>query len=325
MENEFFNFDENTEEKSKLEKERIEADLTPGDKLKNNAKEVGDKGRPERNRDLEKARENLAEMSDNTEKDNEDVSSSKEKVSPSQFRKDVEKKPEEFIGSKTEEAVNYIRDTFSNSKTCERPRKKYAEVVSKSIIEVLTKAKISNDELKNIKEIIDVGGGYGDNLEAIIQKIEEASGNETKINGVCLDNKTSPSKNVEKNEQITGSYQDVFDMSFKDNSFDLVMATHLLQEIDGIENKEDILQKLIKISKGRIVLMVEEKRSGVDGMKDKIIHFANNFNTKFDVLDEKGYQDLFERLGLAIEAEVKSEPNKITYLLKFEKKKQNNN
>ncbi|MCK4919082.1 MAG: methyltransferase domain-containing protein [Candidatus Pacebacteria bacterium] len=320
--------------------------LTSADELKLDQEEVEIKGKYERDRTLkkaedfkidqelkskntessnesaiEKAREKLAEMPDSKSEIEKDVSLKEKKLSPAKFREEIKKKSEKFDGSETEEVVNFVRDGVCDWKICKGLREGFAEVMSDVIIEALTKARIDNEELAKIENIIDIGGGYGDNLKAIISKIKEKRKSDKKINGVCLDNKTSLSEEAENDEEIVGSYQDAYETSFEDGSFDLVMATHLLQEIKGIKNKENILQEMKRISKGRIVLMVEEKRSGVDGIKDWTNHVVNNFNAKFDVLDEDKYKKLFEELGFTIEAEVKSEPNKITYLLKFEKTK----
>ena len=305
--------------------------------------EVEEKGRPERKRGLEdemntglkeselnegglegaldKARENITELPDSESEIVKD-SSLEEKLTPARFREEIEKQAEKFEGSTAEKVINFARDTVSNLKICEGAREGFAEIVSDSIIEVLVKAKIDKEELSEIKEIIDIGGGYGDNLKAVITKIKEIRENDEKINGVCLDNKTSLSKGIEKDEEITGSYQDARKTSFEDDSFNLVMATHLLQEIKGIENKENILLEMARISKGRIVFMVELKRSGFDGQKDKLNHFINNFNFKYDVLEKKEYEDLFEKLGFTIKAQMdpdKESSNKITYLLKISK------
>ena len=308
--------------------------------------EVEEKGRPERNRGfenkinigseepeldggdlegaLDKAREKITELSD-SESEIVKNNSLEEKLTPARFREEIEKQAEKFEGSTTEEVVNFVRDAVSNLKVCKSARKGFAEVVSDSIIEVLTKTKTDEEKLLKIEELeaIDMGGGYGDNLKAVIGKIKEVRKSNKKINGVCLDNKTSLSKEVKKDEEITGSYQDAYKTSFEDDSFDLVMATHLLQEIKGMENKKNILREMARISKGRIVLMVEFKRSGLDGQKDKLNHFVNNLNFKYDVLEKKEYEDLFEKLGFTIESQSdpdEKSPNKITYLLNIEDK-----
>lgn len=289
---------------------------------------------------LRKAREALQEIEEFPDNiiENEVSSLSKEReLTPKKFREKVKNIPEKFVGSTAEKAINFIRDGVCDWKMCKSPREGFAETVSDTIIEVLTKVEENEEgllkeeidalilmkieELLKIKGIIDFGGGYGDNLKATIKKIKKVRKSNKKINGVCLDNKTSLSKRAERDVEITGSYQDAYKTSFKDDSFDLVMATHLLQEIKGIENKKKVLLEMKRISRGKIVLMVEEKRSGFDGIKDKANHFVNNFNTKFDVLGEEEYKELFEELGFTIESEVKSVPNKITYLLKFKKEK----
>ncbi|MCK5332234.1 methyltransferase domain-containing protein [Candidatus Parcubacteria bacterium] len=312
--------------------------ITLDEKKRGEQNEINEKGKPERSRsfkkqefdnqkteegnegDLEIARNDLEKIpaveGENTEED----SLKEKKISPEQFREEIKRKAEKFDGSKTEEVVNFVRDGVSELKFCRGPREGFAEAVSNIIIEVLMQAGIDNEELAKIENIIDIGGGYGDNLKATIAKIKEMRENDDKINGVCLDSKTGLSKKVESDEEVVGSFQDAKETSFKDNSFDLVVATHLLQEIKGIKNKENILQEMKRISKGRMVLMVEEKRSGVDGLKDWANHVANNFNTKFDVLRGDQYKKLFEELGLTIESEIRSEPNKITYLLKFDRK-----
>ena len=278
--------------------------------------------------DLNKAREKIVELPDNESEIAKNNPLEEKKLTPATFREKIKEKAEKFSGSTTEEAVNFVRDAVSNWKVCESAREGFAEVVSDSIIEALTKAKTDEEkllkieELIKIEEMIDIGGGYGDNLKAVIAKIKEIRKSNKKINGVCLDNKTSLSKEVEKDEEITGSYQDANETSFKDGSFDLVMATHLLQEIKGIGNKEKILLEMARISKDRIVLMVEFKRGGLDGQKDKLNHFINNFNFKYDVLEKNEYEDLFEKLGFTIEAQSdpdEKSPNKITYLLKVNK------
>jgi len=294
-------------------------------------------GDAEKESALKEIRKTIEVTSDDEKKGESDLSEGR-KETIAEFQERIEKEAEKFSGSITGEVVNFVRDEVSDCKFCKGPREGYAEIVSKAIIEVLTEVeenteglskeeidakKLSKvEELKNIKEIIDIGGGYGDNLQATIQKIKEATKDDEAINGVCLDEKTSLSNEVEKDEEIMGSYQDACETSFEDNSFDLVMATHLLQEMKGIENKKKVLLEMKRISKGKIALMVEKKRSGVDGIKDLIAHVANNFNTKFDVLGEEEYKELFEELGFMVESEVKSDPNKITYLLKFEKEKE---
>ena len=280
---------------------------------------------------LDKAREKIAELPDNESEIAKNNPLEEKKLTLTGFREKIKERAEKFDGSTAEEAVNFVRDAVSNWKVCEGAREGFAEVVSDSIIEVLTKTKTDEGELSKIEELIkieemiDMGGGYGDNLKAVIAKIKEERKSNKKINGVCLDNKTSLSKEVEKDGEITGSYQDAYKTSFEDDSFDLVMATHLLQEIKGMENKKNILREMARISKGRIVLMVEFKRGGLDGQKDKLNHFINNFNLKFDVLEKKEYEDLFEKLGFTIEAQSdpdEKSPNKITYLLKVNKKEE---
>lgn len=308
-------------------------------------KEIEEKGSPERERtfedkgeididseefessksslenDLNKVREKVAEFPDKKD-ENENCDFSEEgKLTLAKFREETEKKAEKFNGYTTEEVVNFVRDTVSNLKVCEGAREDFAEVVSGSIFEML-KDKLSKEELSEIEEMIDIGGGYGENLELTIKKIEEETGCKNKINGVCLDNKTSLSSGVKKNPKIVGSYQNAEKTSFEEDSFDLVMATHLLQEVKEMDAKEDVLREMARISKGRIVLLVEFERSGFDGQKDKLNHFINNFNIKYDVLEKKEYEDLFEKLGFIIEVQIDPEksPNKITYLLRVSKK-----
>ncbi|MCK5413167.1 MAG: methyltransferase domain-containing protein [Candidatus Pacebacteria bacterium] len=308
-------------EKSRAAKEAKEAKDIDVEKEPESEEAEGSNEDKERKSALNEAREKFAEMPDSRSEITKEVSFSEEKITPAQFREEIKKKAEKFDGSKTEAVVNFVRDGVCDWKICKGLREGFAEIVSDVIIEVLTKAGIDNEELAKIENIIDTGGGYGNNLKVIIRKIKEKNKSDKKINGVCLDNKTSLSEEAENDEEIVGSYQDACETSFEDGSFDLVMATHLLQEIKGIENKKNILREMKRISKGIIVLMVEEKRIGVDGMKDWTNHIVNNFNTKFDVLKEDEYKKLFEELGFTIEAEVRSEPNKITYLLKFDKEK----
>ena len=313
-------------------------------------REIKDKGRPERNRtfeeqekegemnigaerseldegDLEReigeAREVIEKFSDNKNETTKDDYLKEEKLTPKGFREKIENKAEKFVGPVTEKVVNLVRDKVSDYKFCRGPREGFAEDVSDAIIEIL-KDKFSKEELSKVKEMIDIGGGYGENLLAVMKKIEGARDNGEEINGVCLDKKTSLSNGVKEDSKIIGSYQDANETSFEDNSFDLVMATHLLQEIKGIDNKKKVLLEMKRISKGRIVIMVEFKRSGSDGLKDLSNHVVNNFNFKFDVLEKNEYEDLFRKLGFEIEARStpdKKSPNKITYLLKVNKEK----
>ena len=315
------------EKKGEPERERTFEEQSEKDEMDIETKEF-ESDESDSKREKEEVRKKIENIPDKKDENENCDFSEEKKLTPVKFSEETEKKEEKFYGSTTEEVVNFVRDTVSNLKVCEGAREGFAEIVSDSIIEVLTKAKTDEEKLLKIEglikieEVIDVGGGYGDNLKAVIGKIKEERKNNEKINGVCLDNKTSLSKGVEKDEEITGSYQDANETSFKYGSFDLVMATHLLQEIKGMENKKNVLREMARISKGKIVLMIEFKRSGFDGRKDKFNHFINNFNFKYDVLEKKEYEDIFEKLGFTIEAQSdpdEKSPNKITYLLKINK------
>lgn len=292
-------------------------ELEPEPKTENNkpvkqeqieTKESLNKTREKLNKTYEEQKPNPIETKDQIEK--------QKKINANEFF-DVAKSKENNIKlSMIDRTAEFVGNTGSSQEV----RDKTAE---RKILEVIKALGEIGDNLENIKKnvkvILDIGAGWGENLRNLAKELEAEK-------GIAIDKSTILSKRVkeevgDKLIMVSGDAGEEI-KHLKNNSIDLSMAVALLQAVNK-EEKVKILKEMGRISE--LVVVVDElKRDGLGGFRDLFMNKLYNAGMgKYKVLKEEDWKEIFKEAGLVVVEEVFNKFGKndfVTVLKKAEEK-----
>jgi len=246
--------------------------------------------------ELDETRKELDEAYEKQEADS-GQTREQEKVNSDEFF-DEAKSEEENIKLP---ASGRVAEFISNTGSSQEVRDKTAE---RKVSEVIKALEEIGDDLENIKKnvkvVLDVGAGWGENLRDLVKKLGAEK-------GIAIDRSTVLSESVkeEVGDKLTMVSGDaVKEMKrLKNNSIDLSMATALLQVVNRNE-KVEILKQMKRVSE-LVVIVDELKRDGLGGFRDLFMNKLYNAGMgKYEVLKEKDWKEIFKEAGLVMVEEV---------------------
>lgn len=247
---------------------------------------------------LDKTREELDKTYEKQETDSEKTEDQK-KVSADEFFNEAKNKEENIKLP----VVGKVAELVSNIGSSQEVRNETAE---RKILEVIKALGEIGDDLENIKEnvkvILDVGAGWGENLRDLVKKLKAE-------NGIAIDKSTVFSESVKSDKEIGNQLTMVSGDAIekmkrlKKNSVDLSTSIALLQAVDK-EDKVKILEEMGRISE-LVVIVDELKRDGLGGFKDLFMNKLYNAGMgKYEVLKEEEWKEIFKEAGLVVVEEI---------------------
>lgn len=231
---------------------------------------------------IDKTRERLKEQYEKEEKP--EIS---DKLSPGELMEKAEK--ENKNGGKTN-----LADFFKDNPLSENFLDKRAEDTMTAIAGILQEVEGHLENLKEKVYMADFGSGRGHITEAILNRFED------KMRGaICIDSNVDLSKKVEKRSKINktkmvGIKGDIRETELKDDSMELVLALHLLQDLN-LEDKLKAVKEAERIIKdGGYMLIIDELiQEGPKSFEDTVKHyFLNLLNPgKYKIFQEEEWRE----------------------------------
>ena len=248
--------------------------------------------------ELSETREELDKVYEKQEADSEETEEQK-KMSAEEFFKEAKSEEKNIELS----VIGRTAETVSNTGKSQEARNEIAE---RKILEVMKALGGIGDDLENIKEniktILDVGAGWGENLRDLVKGLGAEK-------GIAIDNKTVFSESVKSDKKVKDKLtmingDAVEEMKrLENNATGLGVAVALLQGVDR-KNKIKILEEMGRVSE-LVVIVDELKRDGLGGFRDLFINKLYNAGMgKYEVLKEEDWNEIFKEAGLIVVEEV---------------------
>ncbi len=295
---------EQTNDPESLEYE-LKSRSRPEQETKDNKIEIGEL--------IGKAREKLKKVYKKQEADSEEIEE-RGKINAEEFFDEAKSKESDIelsLGGKTIESI-------SNIKSSQEIRDNTAK---EKVPEVIKALKEMGDSLENIKEnvkvILDVGAGWGENLRDLAKELGAEK-------GIAIDKSTVLSESVKSDEEVGDKLTMVSGDAIEEmkhlenNSIDLSMAIALLQVVNRDE-KIKILKEMRRVSE-LVVIVDELKRDGLGGFRDLFMNKLYNAGMgKYEVLKEGEWEKVFEEAGLVVVEEIFNKFGKNDFVIVLKK------
>ena len=245
---------------------------------------------------LGEAREELNKTYEEQKSNSEEVEE-RRKVNAEEFFDEAKSKEENIKLPVTGRTAEFVSNTGSSQEV----RDKIAERKVSEVVKALGEMRGSLENIKeNVKVILDVGAGWGENLKKLVEELEAEK-------GIAIDKSTVLSKKVKEDVEgkLTMVNGDAVEemKCLKNNSIDLSMATALLQVVNKDE-KVKILKEMRRVSE--LVVVVDElKRDGLGGFRDLFMNKLYNAGMgKYEVLKEEEWKEVIKEAGLIVVEEI---------------------
>lgn len=145
----------------------------------------------------------------------------------------------------------------------------------------------------DVESILDVGCGEGITLDRLRKEAigKELSGIDYSDDALKIGKKIYPDLNLKKG--------DIYDIKEKDNSYDLVIATEVLEHL---EDPEKALKELIRVSKKYVLLSVPNEPFfiGANFLRGKYIKNFGNHPEHINHWTFIGFEKFLKKNGLKI-------------------------
>lgn len=199
--------------------------------------------------------------------------------------------------------VGRVAEAVSNTGSSQEVRDNTAKEKVPEVIGALEDIYGNLENIKeNIKTVVDLGAGWGENLESLIKELGAEK-------GIAIDKSAVLSKKVkeEMGDKITMASGDALEemkrLENKVVKVDMSAAFAFLQVLPE-EEKIKILKKMGEISE-LVVIVDELKRDGLGGLRDLFMNKLYNAGMgKYEVLKEEDWKRTFEKAGLVLVEEV---------------------
>ncbi|MDF1498331.1 MAG: class I SAM-dependent methyltransferase [Patescibacteria group bacterium] len=297
--------------------------ITPDEESKLSKDEINEKGNPENKRTFEKDMSGNEDMTKQLPL----LELEEQKRELKKTREDIQNIPNQNKENKTEEESKIklspggrVVKSINNMRSAQEVRDKTAEKKVPEVIRALEEIYGSLENVKrNIKTIIDIGSGWGENLSLLVEKLKAEKG-------------TAIDKNADFSQEVKNKFGNKLAMVNGDalkeikylESKDVDMSTAFaFLQVLSEEEKVQILKKMGEIS-DLVVVVDELKRDGLKGLKDWAMNKAFNAGDmlleksfpKYKVLKKEGWEETFEKAGLSIKVFNKFGNNDFVAVLK---------
>lgn len=243
--------------------------------------------------EIDEAREKLSEKYKEQKADSEE----QEKIDAREFFGKAKGREEDIKLS----LVGKVSENISNIKSSQEVRDKTAERKMPEIIKALGEIGDNLENIKNnIKTILSLGAGWGENLRDLSKELEAE-----KVVGIDINTVASKKVREEVGDKLAWIKGDALEeiKHLEDGSFSLSELTAYLQVLSR-EDKIKILREVGRVSE--LVVVVDElKRDGMNGFRDLFMNKLYNAGMgRYEILREEEWKEIFKEASLVAIKEV---------------------
>ncbi|MFA7169502.1 MAG: hypothetical protein WC178_01480 [Candidatus Paceibacterota bacterium] len=227
----------------------------------------------------------------------------------------LEKLPKNVFKKQIEGIRNKISQMVADTGSIETKRGEFTNDIINAIEKVKKDGDLPEDFFENIKNMISIGSGHGENPFGILGKYLPED-----ERAIFIDPYAAPSEKISQNDNIRHLGQKFEDVNIKRQSGEknIIEASNFLQLFE-LKEKKEALNKMVELAGpgGKIIIVDEIKRGGFNGIADWALNRFYNWNRgEYDRLSEEDYEKMFEEAELKMVT--KNQYNRASFIFMLE-------